>query len=356
MSQNPLIEQAQQGDVNAITSLMNRLLKSQGLLANVERYGDRLDILIETDQRSLDDEIRIPKRPVLVEMIRKWFITIEVQTVSKIKVSLQKPGFDEPDWTEEIALIECEDQNISQNGGVGEQPTKSMPESNTPSSPLENSSNISQEELRKGIQVLLVIIFFPISIYLLLGKIWITLINRICYLLDTLDDYWHSKGSYKSYRSTIEPGSNRALWIAVLLPFSLPLSLIVLVPNFAYQLLRGEILFLIKLVVFLWDLLTYLIIITWFTLNYITTEIWSILDYKYDKPLPLLKTFSTNVTFEAWDVAMCCLLFILPSIYLYLLSILFAYIPLILAWDLIDKLKFFGVFIFFVYLIWSAIN
>jgi hypothetical protein len=114
MSENPLVEQAKQGDVNAIGSLMNRLLKSQGMLANVERSGDRLEILIESDLRSLDDEVRIPKRPVLVGMIKKWFVTIEVQTVSSLKISWQQTGEEEPAWTEEIFLVEQESQDTEE--------------------------------------------------------------------------------------------------------------------------------------------------------------------------------------------------------------------------------------------------
>ena len=136
MSENPLVEQAKQGDVNAIGSLMNRLLKSQGMLANVERSGDRLEILIESDLRSLDDEMRIPKRPVLVGMIKKWFVTIEVKTVSSLKISWQQAGSEEPAWTEEIFLVERESQetqgsnviaasekavaNVLGNGGLSE--------------------------------------------------------------------------------------------------------------------------------------------------------------------------------------------------------------------------------------------
>lgn len=118
MAQNPLIEQAKQGNVNAIASLMNRLLKSQGMLANVEREGDRLDILIESDLRSLDDEVRIPKRQVLVGMLKKWFITLDVQNLSNITVSWQQTGFDEPAWTEEVSLIDRNDLDLSENGGV----------------------------------------------------------------------------------------------------------------------------------------------------------------------------------------------------------------------------------------------
>ncbi len=120
MTQNPLVEKAKQGDVNAIASLMNRLLKSQAMLANVERDGDRLEILIESDLRSLDDEVRIPNRQVLVGMIKKWFITLDVKTVSSIIVSWQQTGFEEPAWTEEIYLVEQADRNISENGGIAE--------------------------------------------------------------------------------------------------------------------------------------------------------------------------------------------------------------------------------------------
>jgi len=124
MAQNPLIEQAKQGNVNAIASLMNRLLKSQGMLANVERDGDHLEVLIESDLRSLDDEVRIPKRQVLVGMLKKWFLTLEVQSISSITVSWQQTGFEEPAWTEEISLVERKDLNISENGGVNKSPER----------------------------------------------------------------------------------------------------------------------------------------------------------------------------------------------------------------------------------------
>lgn len=124
MTQNPLVEQAKEGNISAIASLMNRLLKSQGMLANVERIGDRLDVLIESDLRSLDDEMRVPKRQVLVGMLKKWFITLDVQNVSTIVISWQQAGSVEPAWTEEVALVETENRlnqepsEISQNSGV----------------------------------------------------------------------------------------------------------------------------------------------------------------------------------------------------------------------------------------------
>lgn len=146
MAQNPLVEQAKQGNVNAIASLMNRLLKSQAMLANVEREGDRLEILIESDLRSLNDEVRIPKRQILVGMLKKWFVTLEVQNVSSMIISWQQAGSTEPAWTEEIYLVEQEKLDVSGNGGLEPArerpripplpilPSKSMPERNNPSS------------------------------------------------------------------------------------------------------------------------------------------------------------------------------------------------------------------------------
>ena len=146
MAQNPLVEQAKLGNINAIASLMNRLLKSQGMLANVERDGDCLEILIESDLRSLNDEVRTPKRQILVGMLRKWFVTLEVQTVSSIKISWQQTGADQPAWTEEIFLVEPDNRDISQNGGITEpqRRPKIQPLPVFPSPPM-HESNLSSD-------------------------------------------------------------------------------------------------------------------------------------------------------------------------------------------------------------------
>ena len=146
MAQNPLVEQAKLGNINAIASLMNRLLKSQGMLANVERDGDCLEILIESDLRSLNDEVRTPKRQILVGMLRKWFVTLEVQTVSSIKISWQQTGADQPAWTEEIFLVEPDNRDISQNGGITEpqRRLKIQPLPVFPSPPI-HESNLSSD-------------------------------------------------------------------------------------------------------------------------------------------------------------------------------------------------------------------
>ena len=118
MSQNPIVAQAKQGNIDAIASLMNRLLKSQGMMVNIERDDNLLDVLIESDLRSLDDEVRIPKRQVLVGMLKKWFLTLDVPTISSVKISWQQAGSSEPAWTGKIYLCKQEGLNINENSGL----------------------------------------------------------------------------------------------------------------------------------------------------------------------------------------------------------------------------------------------
>ncbi|NUN63180.1 hypothetical protein HCU40_00095 [Pseudanabaena biceps] len=79
-------------------------------------------------------------------MLKKWFVTLEVQNVSSMIISWQQAGSTEPAWTEEIYLMEPENIDISGNGGLEIArerpripplpifPIKSMPERNNPSS------------------------------------------------------------------------------------------------------------------------------------------------------------------------------------------------------------------------------
>lgn len=98
------LQQAKQGNITAISSLMNRLLKSQCMMAAVDQEENCLHILIESDLRSLDDDLRIPNRTVLVAMLKKWFVSLEVQKVSSLHISWQQTGQDAPAWTELVQI------------------------------------------------------------------------------------------------------------------------------------------------------------------------------------------------------------------------------------------------------------
>ncbi|GEM_PF-1321481 len=104
MMQPSLLEFAKQGNVKVLASLMNSLLKAHGMMAALSKEDDCLQILIESDRRSLTEEFRTPNRTALVSMIQKWLTTIGVENISKVQVSWQRTGQDSPTWTEEFEL------------------------------------------------------------------------------------------------------------------------------------------------------------------------------------------------------------------------------------------------------------
>ena len=135
VSEVNLLQQAKQGNITAISSLMNRLLKSQGMMAAVDQEENCLHILIESDRRSLDDDLRIPNRTVLVAMLKKWFVSLEVQKVSSLDISWQQTGQDAPAW-HEVVLIDpppidetasADDETVLQSHPVEDTPITRNP-------------------------------------------------------------------------------------------------------------------------------------------------------------------------------------------------------------------------------------
>jgi hypothetical protein len=175
-------------------------------------------------------------------------------------------------------------------------------------------------ELNSG-HILLLIIFFPVTAYLFLGKIEIALINLIDSLTQGLNDYW-KPGNSRSGMSISAKGSD-GLIVALLMPLSLLFFLACLIPQFVYHFLRAELHFLLKLVVFVWDFLTYLITVLWFALNYVTQEIWRTLNPVYkSSSLQPPAAFRTGVSFDPRDFFLMFLLVMFaPSAIIYLPSI-----------------------------------
>jgi hypothetical protein len=101
---NRLLEQAKQGNVKVIAALMNRQLKAQGMMADIQRHDDRLEILIESDRPSLTADYKVPNQGALVAMIEKWLLALEVTPIAKAKVSWQLSGQVQPAWSEEFWL------------------------------------------------------------------------------------------------------------------------------------------------------------------------------------------------------------------------------------------------------------
>lgn len=96
MTQPHLIEQAQQGDPQAIAALMNKSLQEKGMVAYVDRFDDSLEVILEAE--------RVPNRQALTAFVEKGIQNLGIESIRSIRVSGQQFGADTPAWTQELFL------------------------------------------------------------------------------------------------------------------------------------------------------------------------------------------------------------------------------------------------------------
>ncbi|XWK87505.1 MAG: EcsC family protein [Phormidium sp.] len=89
-------ELAQQGDINALTKLINQWLNSQSITAKANLKNDCLQIKVESNQ--------VPEQDSVVSVIREGLIGLDIQFCQKVKIFGQQTGDDFPDWQEEFEL------------------------------------------------------------------------------------------------------------------------------------------------------------------------------------------------------------------------------------------------------------
>ncbi|MEB3359448.1 MAG: GUN4 domain-containing protein [Synechococcales bacterium] len=93
--QNPRIL-AQQGDIKAITALLNQKTQPIGILAKVSLKGTSLQVMLEA--------ARVPDQHQMVSLLRSEIQRLEIQGVSSLRLYGKQSEDDFPDWQEEISL------------------------------------------------------------------------------------------------------------------------------------------------------------------------------------------------------------------------------------------------------------
>ncbi|MFB2837762.1 EcsC family protein [Floridanema evergladense] len=97
-------ELAKQGDVNALTKLINQWLNSQSITAKANLKNDYLQIKVESAQ--------VPEQDSVVSVIREGLIGLSIQFCQKVKIFGQQTGDDFPDWQEEFELNKQVDSTL----------------------------------------------------------------------------------------------------------------------------------------------------------------------------------------------------------------------------------------------------
>jgi hypothetical protein len=96
MTQANIFELARQGDVQAITSLMNSQLQLKNVIAKVSIKNGYLRVRLESNQ--------IPDKQNLVKYVRQEMIGLRSESIKKVKVDGFQQGKSFRCWTQELNL------------------------------------------------------------------------------------------------------------------------------------------------------------------------------------------------------------------------------------------------------------
>lgn len=142
MTQQDILEQAKQGNAQAITVLMNRQLQSKGINAKVALKDSCIQIMLESTQ--------VPEQQELVTLICKSIMTLGATYIERVKIYGRQTGEDFPAWSQEFELAgqQLPDPNFNAaqlvTSHISQTPIpKAKPDTNENSLPPQNANSVA---------------------------------------------------------------------------------------------------------------------------------------------------------------------------------------------------------------------
>jgi hypothetical protein len=89
-------ELAKQGDPQAIASLLNSKLQSEGITASANLDGDCLDVILDSQE--------VPKEDKLVDFVRNELANLQPEAIRKVKVEGRESGEIATAWSQDFSL------------------------------------------------------------------------------------------------------------------------------------------------------------------------------------------------------------------------------------------------------------
>jgi hypothetical protein len=97
MSEHSIVELLQQGNITVLTALLDRLLHSHRMTANLEKRDRSLQIEIVSHPRQPEWVFCVPDRQGMVAIVRRLLLVLDVQTVDRVSLSWQLLDLEQPE-------------------------------------------------------------------------------------------------------------------------------------------------------------------------------------------------------------------------------------------------------------------
>ncbi|MDZ7958851.1 MAG: hypothetical protein RMY34_13375 [Aulosira sp. DedQUE10] len=117
MTQPNLLKLAKQGDVKAIVSVINYLLKPKNITAKAILRYECLEVMLESAQ--------IPEQASSVDFMRKLMLNLRIESLNSVKISGKKIGHKSAAWIDYIYLSH-EIKNAKHNSNLAVEPERNQ--------------------------------------------------------------------------------------------------------------------------------------------------------------------------------------------------------------------------------------
>ena len=111
---------AKQGNIKAITALINQRLQSSKTIAKISLKGSCLQIMLES--------LEVPEQKQMVSLLQTEVLKLEVENVTSLKLYGKETGEDFPDWQDEVSLITTNKTQFQESQSINVNPEPSSEE------------------------------------------------------------------------------------------------------------------------------------------------------------------------------------------------------------------------------------
>lgn len=111
---------AKQGNIKAVTALINQRLQSSKTIAKVSLKGSCLQIMLESSE--------VPEQKQMVSLLQTEILKLEIEGVTSLKLYGKETGEDFPDWQDEVSLITTNETQSQESQSINVNPETSSKE------------------------------------------------------------------------------------------------------------------------------------------------------------------------------------------------------------------------------------
>ena len=168
--------------------------------------------------------------------------------------------------------------------------------------------NPKEQQRNFWVGLLLSIIFFPLTAYILIGRMCLKFIELLDWFTVILHNYYLNSSNWENIRfadSDNSSSGNSEFWSTLLFPFvSIFTTIFYVLPRFVFIFIICELIFFFKVARAILETLNYCLVLAGFTTSFITITVWNTVNNRNMETPVFNKSFYLSDNFNFLDFSM----------------------------------------------------